>query len=290
MVDLKTAHFDFVASLRTKNRAYATILAYGKDIQQLVEFLKKRGKKTVNEVETSDLQAFMDQLFKAGYTAKSVSRKTNATKTFFRFLKAQKGIKDDPATSLAHPKFEVKPPRILSPMEYRALRDACRGDIRTSAIVEVLLQTGVRISELASLETPDVKFGEDDKPGELIIKARERHSQRVIPLNLAAQRATQRYLKIRPKSRNRVLFITKTGRPLLIRNIRTVIDRYYKIAGIKDAKVNDLRHTFIARQLAAGVPLTTVSKLAGHKRLSTTERYLSYIQKKEESGVKLEEL
>jgi site-specific recombinase XerD len=290
MIDLKTAHFDFVADLRSKNRAYATILAYGKDIEQLVDFLRKKGKKTVEEIETSDLETFMDQLFKAGYTAKSVSRKTNATKTFFRFLKAQKGAKDDPAVSLAHPKFEVKPPRILSPMEYRALRDACRGDPRTSAIVEILLQTGVRISELAGLETSDVKFGEDEKPGELIIKARERHPKRSIPLNLAAQKAIQRYLKIRPKSRNQALFVTKTGRPLLIRNIRTVIDRYYKVAGIKDAKVNDLRHTFIARQLAAGVPLTTVSKLAGHKRLSTTEKYLSYIQKREETGIKLEEL
>lgn len=290
MTDLKTAHFDFVADLRAKNRAFATILAYGKDIEQLVEFLGKREKKTVDEVEPDDLRAFMNHLFEDGYTAKSVSRKTNATKTFFRFLKAQGRAEDDPAVSLSHPKFEVKPPRILSPMEYRALRDACRGDPRTSAIVEILLQTGVRISELANIQIYDVKFGENDKPGELIIKERDRHPKRFIPLNLAAQKAIQQYLKVRPKSRNRALFITKTGKPLLIRNIRTVIDRYYKVAGIKDAKVNDLRHTFIARQLSAGVPLTTVSKLAGHRRLSTTEKYLSYIQKEEETGVKLEEL
>ncbi|OGD02468.1 hypothetical protein A2354_01835 [Candidatus Amesbacteria bacterium RIFOXYB1_FULL_47_12] len=73
------------------------------------------------------------------------------------------------------------------------------------------------------------------------------------------------------------LFVTKTGRPLLIRNIRTSIDRYFKKAGLKDAKVNDLRHTFIAHQLKNGVQPEVIHKHVGHKRLSSTQKYLDHI-------------
>ena len=290
MTDLQTAHKEFVDDLKAKDKAYATILAYGKDIDQLVEFLNKKGVQNAEKVKLEDLKAFTEDLFSKKYTAKSVSRKINSIKTFFRFLRERKGLKEDPTSLLTHPKYEVKPPRILTPIEYRALRDACRGDVRTAAVVEVLLQTGIRISELAAIKIEDIRFSKGDQPGELVIPNRPRHPKRTIPLNKAAQDAIKRYLEIRPKSKNKTLFITKTGRPLLIRNIRTVIDRYYRVAEIKDAKVNDLRHTFIATQLSAGVPLTDVSRLAGHKRLSTTEKYLDYIKKKKEGGVKLEEL
>jgi len=75
------------------------------------------------------------------------------------------------------------------------------------------------------------------------------------------------------------LFVTKTGNPLLIRNIRSTIDRYFRLAGVENAKVNDLRHTFVAHHLAAGVSIIFLSRVAGHKRISTTERYLQYVQR-----------
>src|SRR4030066_231459 len=71
--------------------------------------------------------------------------------------RARATIIADPAVEIEHPKYEVKPPRILSKLEYRALRDACRGDLRTHAIVELFLQTGVRIGELANLTLTDIK-------------------------------------------------------------------------------------------------------------------------------------
>jgi integrase/recombinase XerC len=110
-------------------------------------------------------------------------------------------------------------------------------------------------------------------------------------LNKAAKEALDRYLEVRGTgSQSKALFITKTGRPLLIRNIRTAIDRYFRIAGIEGAKVNDLRHTFIAHHLMAGTAITTLSKLVGHKRLSTTERYLELVKDSKTDNVKLDEL
>lgn len=283
--DLKSAHSQFLDYLTSRRRARATIVAYGKDIEQLTQFLTNMGKKTINEITRDELEAFLKKLTSDNYTPKSVSRKINSIKTFFRFLKASGIVTSDSTIEIEHPKYEVKPPRILSKLEYRALRDACRGDIRTYAIVELFLQTGIRIGELANLMVEDVL------DTELQIAAQEGHAERSVPLNKAAKEALNHYLEARGESTlNKALFITKTGKPLLIRNIRTAIDRYFRIAGIDGAKVNDLRHTFIAHHLMAGTPITTLSKLVGHKRLSTTEKYLELVKDKQMENVKLEEL
>lgn len=291
MKKLRDAHKDFVDHLKGRKRASATVLAYGKDIEQLINFLEELKKSDVTEIAADDIRAFLAKLEKTGYTPKSVSRKLNSTKTFFRFLKIQEIISDDPAAVVEHPKFETKAPRILSPIEYRALRDAARDDPRIAAIIEVLLQTGIRIGELANLRTDDVFFGEDSREGHLYIRPQENRLERTVPLNKSAETALKRYLEIRPKTANKALFVTKTGRPLLVRNIRTAIDRYYKKAGITGAKVNDLRHTWVAHHLSSGASLVLISKVAGHKRLSTTERYLALIQPpRGEEKLKLEEL
>ncbi len=284
-IDLKTSHKQFTEYLESRRRARATIVAYGKDIEQVITFLANMGKKTITEVSRDELEAFLKKLASDSYTPKSISRKINSIKTFFRFLKASGAITMDPAIEIEHPKYEVKPPRILSKIEYRALRDACRGDIRIYAIVELFLQTGIRIGELAALTLADIKGNE------LFIAAQEGHAQRSVPLNKAAKEALDRYIAVRnPSAASHALFVTKTGRALLIRNIRTAIDRYFRIAGIEGAKVNDLRHTFIAHHLMAGTSITTLSKLVGHKRLSTTERYLELVKDKATDTVKLEEL
>jgi site-specific recombinase XerD len=290
MAEVHNAHGKFIDHLKKQGRSSATVLAYGKDIEQLKDFLDQLNKTSVQEITTKDLQAFMAKLQKEGYTPKSISRKTNSTKTFFRFLKINDYISDDPATLLEHPKFEMKPPRILSKTEYRALRDAARGDLRMSAIIELLLQTGIRIGELARLHLADVKFSSGSKLGEVHVPAGESYPERTVPLNHAAEVSLKKYLEIRPESKNETLFITKTGNPLLVRNIRTAIDRYFKLAGIRDAKVNDLRHTFVAHHLMAGTSLVLVSKLAGHKRLATTEKYLNLIQGRMEEPIKIGEL
>jgi site-specific recombinase XerD len=290
MVKLENAHREFIEHLKKRGRASATILAYGKDIEQLITFLEQLEKAHVHEISKEDIEAFMAKLKKENYTNKSISRKTNATKTFFKFLKVQEYITDDPAVLVAHPKVETRPPRILSKMEYRALRDAARQDPRTHAIVELLLQTGIRIGELRNLHLEDVKFGKGKEKGELYIRPFENREGRNVPLNLATESAVKEYLKVRPKAKETALFITKTGRPLLIRNIRSTLSRYFHLAGVQNATVNDLRHTFVAHHLERGASLVLVSKIAGHKRLSTTEKYLTYIERPKEEVQELEEL
>lgn len=289
MISLTDARQQFIGHLKGRSRSTSTILAYGKDIEQLVTFLGQDNVTDPNEATIEQLQGFMNKLAKEGYTPKSISRKTNSTKTFFKFLKVSSLINSDPAVSLEHPEFENKPPRILSKLEYRALRDACRGDIRMSAVIEQLLQTGMRIGELSKVYVEDVQLDSDNP--QVYIRVNEGSNERTIPLNQAVVEAIKKYLEIRPTSQNHTLFITKTGRPLLVRNIRTAIDRYFRLAGIKGAKVNDLRHTWVAHQIESGLSLVMVSKLAGHKRVAATERYLQYVpSRSSEDKIKLEEL
>lgn len=263
----------FVSYLSSRGRACATIVAYTKDIDQLVTFLTTLEKKTLDEVKQEEIEAFLKKMKSGNFTAKTISRKLNSIKTFFRYLISDGLIHHDPASAIDHPKFEIKPPRILSKLEYRALRDACKDDVRTYTIVELFLQTGIRIGELAELTVNDIYNGE------LNIRAQEGHETRTVPLNNAAKEALDKYLSTRNGNvKNSALFVTKTGKGMLIRNIRTMIDRYFREAGIEDAKVNDLRNTFIAHHLMAGTPLATISKMVGHKRTATTEKYLELVK------------
>ncbi|MBN1618521.1 tyrosine-type recombinase/integrase [Candidatus Dojkabacteria bacterium] len=284
-------HERFLTSLKENSRSQSTIIAYGKDIEQLVKFLSSHGLTNPKEVTIETLEQFKKGLEDQTYTPKSISRKINSIRTFFKFMMSQGSITENPSEKLSHPKFETKPPRVLSEMEYRALRDVSRADIRLFSIVEILLQTGIRIGELTRLKLEDIRTTSDGKLKYLFIQEFGSHPSRKVPLNASALKAINEYIKIRPESESTIIFVTKNGNPLLVRNIRTSIDRAFEKSGIKDSKVNDLRNTFIAHHLAHGVSLVTVSKLVGHKRLSTTEKYLNILNK-EENGThqKLEEL
>ncbi|MGB6881792.1 MAG: tyrosine-type recombinase/integrase, partial [Microgenomates group bacterium] len=261
------------------------ILAYRADLEQLIVSLQEKNKVLSNEARPADIEAFRDSLLAQKYTPKSVSRKLNAVKTFFRWLMSEKLVTSDPSADVAHPKIEPSVPKFLSPLEYRALRDIVRDDVRIAAIIESILQTGMRISEVANLKIANVS------KDEIKIEAYATQPERTIPLNKDAKEALDKYLKIRPKTDSPYVFVSKNGNPLAVRNIRAAIDRYMQKAEIPGYSVNDLRTTFVVENLKAGVDLILLSQVVGHKRLSTTERYLELAEVKE-SGKKqtLEEL
>jgi len=283
-IKVKDAHRQFTDFLKGKQHSSATILAYGKDIEQLASFLGDLNKHSVHEINKDDIQAFLAKMQDQGYTPKSLSRKLNSTRTFYRFLKVNEYITDDPSLLVSHPRYELAPPRILKPTEYRALRDAARNDPRMFAIIELLLQTGIRIGELAALRLSDIK------DSAIHIRPIEKHEERDVPLNKPAKESLERYLKVRPQVEDDHVFITKSGKPFLVRNIRTAIERYFRLAEIENAKVNDLRHTFVAHHLKNGVSLVLLSKLLGHKRISTTERYLDFVKERAKDTTSLAEL
>jgi site-specific recombinase XerD len=267
---------DFIKVLSSRSKSENTIIAYGKDLEQLNAYVKTKNIKEVTDITDRTLKDYIDTLKEEGLTPKTISRKLNSTKTFFRYLESINAIQKNPAGLISHPKVENMPPRVLSELEYRALRDAARSDTRTYIIIEILLQTGIRIGELCRIKQSQINL--NSKEPSLTVEEYGSNLERTIPLNQVAVEMFKEYAKIRPKTTNSDnLFITKSGNSLLIRNVRASIDNVFKKAGIQNAKVNDLRNTFIAHHLSKGTNIFMLSKIIGHKRISTTEKYIGQV-------------
>lgn len=275
----------FVSFLNDQGKSKFTVVAYKKDIEQFIGYLASHEKSDIRDVKKEDIEGFIQNLLEKKYTKKSASRKLNSIRTFFRFLKHESVISANPAFDISHPKYVQTPPRILSKMEYRALRDVAKEDPRTYALVEVLLQTGIKIGELATLRVGDINSNV------IHIQKYGKNIERDVPLNNAAAKALEIYIKDRGENaKSDHVFITRTGNPLLIRNIRQIIDRCFQEVGIENATVNDLRNTFIAHQLRNGATLEYISNIVGHRRISSTERFLNLVKQEADRKEKLGEL
>src|SRR5690606_37013193 len=130
----------------------------------------------------------------------------------------------DPSENVSLPKITPSTPKFLSALEYRALRDVVRDDTRNRAIVEIIIQKDMRISEIEKMKNKNLKLNE------LTIESYATQPARTIPLNKPAHEALDRYMKIRPKSESEYVFVSKNGKPLAVRNIRAAIDRYLQKA------------------------------------------------------------
>jgi site-specific recombinase XerD len=274
----------FIDYLKQQNKSEFTQIAYKKDLEQFNGFLITKEVVDVREIKKDDIDAFIKKLLSENYTKKSASRKLNSIRTFFRFLKNEGVININPALEVSHPKYTQPQPRIFSQLEYRAIRDISKKDPRTYALVEILLQTGMKIGELANLKTENINKDYINVPAYGKTPARQ------VPLTNSLKKAISEYLKVRPKSESPYLFITRNHKPLLIRNIRQIIDRCFQQVGIENATVNDFRNTFIAYQLQKGVSIEYVASIVGHKRLSSTERFLQLVNPANEKKQKIEEL
>ncbi|PIW73550.1 hypothetical protein CO005_00845, partial [Candidatus Roizmanbacteria bacterium CG_4_8_14_3_um_filter_34_9] len=257
----------FIKHLEAQEKSSFTIVAYKKDLEQFVGYLTTQEISDIKEVKTNHINGFINKLINDGYTKKSASRKLNSIRTFFRYLKSDEIIEQNPSLDVSHPKYIQSAPRIFSKLEYRALRDFAKEEPRTYALIDILLQTGMKIGELAGLTMEDVK------DSSIHITQYGKTPARDIPLNKAVKKSIDDYLKVRPTENSNHLFITRTGKPLLIRNIRQIISRCFREVGIEKATVNDFRNTFIAHQLKNGASVEYIAKLVGHRRLSSTERF-----------------
>ncbi len=276
---------EFVEHLKAQGKSDFTIVAYKKDLEQFVGFLTTKEKTDIREIKKEDIDDFILKLITDNYTKKSASRKLNSIRTFFRYLKNNQTIDQNPSLDVSHPKYATTPPRILSKLEYHALRDFAKDDARTYALIEILLQTGIKIGELSGIHIEDIK------DGELSVRPYGKNPSRSVPLNKSVKKAVSEYLKTRGgNAKDSHLFITRSGKPILIRNIRQIINRCFREVEIANATVNDLRNTFIAQQLMGGASLEYIAKIVGHKRLSSTERFLNLVKEEVKRKEKLGEL
>ncbi len=274
---LNEAVSKFLADLTAAGRSPATIVAYNNDLQQLVTAV---GDQEVTKITTKELQKFIEGLSEQGFKNKTISRKLNSIKSLFKTLQEAEQILIDPSKPIPHPDIKAKLPRILSETEYMALRQASRSNSRLYALIELMLQTGMRIGEISRLKVEDIKF--KSKPPQILISENASTSMRLIELNPLAAKCIKDFLpeRMEVEADQGYLFNTKNGSNMIIRNIRSSVNRIFKKVGIKDATVNDLRNTFIAKQLDAGVSLAKVAQTVGHRRFSSTEKFLPAIERK----------
>jgi integrase/recombinase XerD len=186
----------------------------------------------------------------------------------------------NPANRLIPPKGEYRDPRFLTDGEYRRLKLQVAHRPRDAAIVELVLQTGIRLTEPAQLTLRDValprRINDDEKnTGELVVRQGKGRRDRTLSLNYLACQALHTYLLVRPPVVTNALFVSKFKRPIAPRGFQWILEKHYRAAGIDRASVHSLRHTYGTHSVKSGMNLRVVQEMMGHANLATTSRYVS---------------
>lgn len=265
---------EFAAYLKNAERSQSTVIAYSKDLEQLMQYSEVE----VHLLDHAQLNEIMQKMIsELSFTPKTISRKLNSFRMFYKFLQENGKISHNPAEKIDHPRFTPKESRVLSSMEYLALREVTRSNSRLYMMIELMLQTGIRIGELSRLKIKDVHL--DSTKPHLFIEEFSTNAAREVPVNAKLASELKTYIaSLPPKyTENSPVFATREGKSIIIRNIRSSVDRAMIRAGIENACVNDLRNTFIVTQLKAGVPIDLVAEVVGHRSRVTTNKYLGFL-------------
>jgi len=268
--------------LPSRNFAARTRENYLNDLHDLLRFLGARGVQRLQQLSPRQLEAYLAELDRRGRAGASRKRKTYAIKSLFGFLYHAAYLSRNVAESLIPPRTEQKEPRFLSAQEYEALLRACSHHARDAALIELLLQTGLRLSEVAHLTLEDVelpgRIGRDTETVGRVHVLGKGRKDRWLPLNYKACRALKTWLQVRPDVESGALFVTKFGAGMGARAIQHAVRRHLEEAGIKGASVHTLRHTFATHHVAKGTSLRTVQEVLGHADLKTTSIYVQLAQ------------
>lgn len=264
----------FLRSCAGKNRSTETIRAYRTDLGQFLAWLQEENSfiQAPADVTTEDVLDYLGAMAGRGLSGISRRRKLAAIREFFRYAKQIKAITDDPTDGVDTPRGEEHGRNWLTTTEYNKLLAAAGGNIRDFCLLTVMLQTGVRISELCALTLEDI----DLEHHLLQIRAGKGMKARTIPLEKKASSALKGWLKIRPASYHQALFLSRYDEPLHPNSVRKLLDKYCAAAGItKRVTPHSLRHTFATHK--AGHPQVTtflLQDLLGHTNPATTRRYV----------------
>ncbi|PIQ89073.1 MAG: tyrosine recombinase XerD [Candidatus Omnitrophica bacterium CG11_big_fil_rev_8_21_14_0_20_42_13] len=270
-----------------KNASNHTILNYRLDLEEFGNFLNPRVlaaddaasaapvKKTpldITKIDYLALRRFLAALKQKGIKSRTVARKVSCLKTFFKFLMREGYLADNPALLISSPKIDKHLPNFLTEAEMSRLIEFPKADtvsgLRDRAIFETLYSTGMRISELVSLNvgSPDYISG--------IVKVQGKgKKERIVPLGDKAITAIRQYL-VKRKSDSKSLFLNSRGEKITDRGVRVILDKYIKLISEKqNISPHTFRHSFATHLLNRGADLRSVQELLGHANLSTTQIY-----------------
>ncbi len=256
-----------------RNLAARTREEYANDLKAFIVFLEKSRVTKTGEISTFTVDRYLAKLDELGLSGSTRKRKAITFRSFLSFLYRNAYISHDISQQVILPFPEHPVPRILTQTEYQKLLQACSNNIRDKAIITLLLQTGIRLSELTRLLLSDVHY-----PETIYIIGSNSRKGRIIPLNSKAFEALQVYFVARPASECPSLFLNINGESLGDRGVQKIIMHYFRQAGINGGSVHTLRHTFAVQHISKGTSIKNIQEVLGHRDIRTTEAYLPLAQ------------
>jgi len=245
-----------------------TLRAYRNDLTEFADWLGEFAKITnVRRISRRNVRDFLGSLARYGYERSSISRKISSLKSFFKFLVRENIVNINPAVDIKYPKPKRKLPSFLSIEEMNKLLDDNLSK-RDRVIIEVIYGTGMRASEICSLNTKDVDFA-----NETVRVMGKGRKERILPLTRKAKDAIRDYLSP-SRNKNTSLLLNKFGKRLSQRSLQRIVGKYIRaVADVTHSSPHTLRHTFATHLLDRGCDLRTVQELLGHSSISTTQIY-----------------
>jgi integrase/recombinase XerC len=296
---------EFLAYLRLNRNASAhTIRAYDSDISQYLIFVGKLTDRWVSDLTPADLhpetvRAHVAELGRAGEARSSVARKVSSLRTFVRYLRREGHLEHDPTSLTVAPRRDQTLPAHLTELEMLRLLDQPDATQplgrRDRAILELFYASGLRLSELESLDLDSV-----DLRARMVRVMGKGGKERIVPFNQAAERALRDWLKDRAvitaerrtkneelrtqrrtknvgrgaRAQDDALFVNFRGTRLTGRSVDRLLRKYVaQFTTQRGISPHALRHSFATHLLQRGADLRAIQELLGHSRISTTQRY-----------------
>lgn len=272
---MKNEITDFIAYIASeKGLALNTIESYQRDLEKFVRFLQENGHPSLSQIDSHQIVAFLSMLKNEDYASASICRAFMAIKVFFKFLTREGTVSTNIALYLESPKLWQLIPEVLTCDEIDKLLDqpdvSTHHGARDKAILEVLYASGLRVSELCSLDIHSV----DDTTVRVMGKGSK---ERIVPIGQEAISAVDHYLCFRDSfesEKQKALFVNHLGKRVDRIKVWKMIKEYAKAAGItKNISPHTLRHSFATHLLDNGADLRVIQEMLGHASISSTERY-----------------
>jgi integrase/recombinase XerD len=257
-----------------------TLAAYSNDLSQFLEYVGPR----VDSWAAVTRDLIMDYIMrmKAGqeYASSTVARKVAAIKSFFHYLVDTGALEDDPTATLDSPKIRKRLPKAISAEDLEMLlaepaEEETPKALRDRALLEVLYGTGLRVTELVSLDVDDVNLASRT----LRVVRPKDDAERIVPIHERAIEPLREYLdrgriQLLRDAEEQALFLNHRGHRLTRQGLWLIVKHYVREVGIsEDVTPHTLRHTFAAHLVEKKADLEYVQELLGHANLSTTQVY-----------------